>query len=280
MKLEDKTILITGGGSGLGLKLARRLADANRVVIAGRSTSRLRAAHQADPRLRTVALDVTSGASAATVIDRIGDEYGGLDILFNNAGFMSDGALGRPDAEASIASELAVNLEGPIRMTRLALPLLRNAPEAAVVFISSGVAIAAVPQHAVYTAAKAGIHSFARSLRADSTSPSILVIEVLPPAIDTDLVGTLDIPKITPSAAADAVIRGMRRGRQQIAIGRIRPLITLARIAPRAADALVQRALRPSRSATTDMASALGLPSASQTSGGERLGLPEEEIEP
>jgi uncharacterized oxidoreductase len=252
MKLEDKTILITGGGSGIGLELARRLADANHVIIGGRSTSRLRAAHESDPRLRAVALDVTSEASAASVIDRIRDEYGRLDVLVNNAGFMSDGDLGAPGAEGSIAAELAVNLEGPIRMTRLALPLLRASPEAAIVFISSSVAIAAVPQHAVYTAAKAGIHSFARSLRADSTISSILVFEVLPPAVDTDLVGALDVPKITPSAVADAVISGMRRGQQQIAIGQIRPLMAIARIAPRAADALVQRALRTSPSATVE----------------------------
>jgi uncharacterized oxidoreductase len=250
MKLEDKTILITGGGSGIGLELARRLADANQVIIAGRSTTRLRAVHETDPRLRPVPLDVTSEASASSVINWLSDEYGGLDMLINNAGFMSDGDLNAPHAEVSIASELAVNLEGAIRMTRLALPLLRAAREAGVVFMSSGLAIAAVPEHAVYAAAKAGIHSFARSLRADSTGTTTLVFEVLPPAVDTDLASDLAVSKIAPSAVADAVIRGMRRDKQQIAVARIRPLMIIARISPRTADALIQRALRPSLPAT------------------------------
>jgi uncharacterized oxidoreductase len=245
MKLEDKTILITGGGSGIGLELARRLATGNRVIVAGRSNTRLRAVHDANPELRPVQLDITSEASASNVIERLGDEFLGLDILVNNAGFMSEGDLDAPDAEAAIASELAVNLEGAIRMTRLALPLLRNAPAAAIVFVSSGVAIAAVPQHPVYTAAKAGVHSFARSLRASLASTAIRVVEVLPPVVDTDLARTLDVPKVTASAVADAVIDGMSRDKQQIAVGQIRPLLMVARLAPRLADVLVQRALQP-----------------------------------
>src|SRR5262245_18198405 len=231
MKLEDKTILITGGGSGIGLELARRLSASNRVIIAGRSTARLHAVHDAHPELRPVQLDITSEASAASVIHRLGDESRGLDILVDNAGIMSGGDLNAPDAETSIAAELAVNLEGAIRMTRLALPLLHTSPEAAIVFLSSGVAVAAVPQHAVYAAAKAGVHSFARSLRADLASTSIRVFEVLPPVVDTELARTLDVPKISASAVADALIDGMRRDKRQIAVGQIRPLLWFARLA-------------------------------------------------
>jgi uncharacterized oxidoreductase len=248
MRLEGKTILITGGGSGIGLELARRLADTNHVIIAGRSDAKLRSAHQTDPRLRTVQLDVTSEASATNVVGWLVEEYGGLDILVNSAGFMSDGDLSAPDVETTITRELAVNLEGAIRMTRLALPLLRAAPESAVVYVSSGVAIAAVPRYAVYAAAKAGVHSFARSLRADLARTTTRVFEVLPPVVDTELASALDAPKVAPATVADAVIRGLRRDKQQIAVGPIRPLMVIARIVPRAADALVQRALRPSRS--------------------------------
>lgn len=112
-------------------------------------------------------------------------------------------------------------------------------------FVSSRVAIAAVPQHAVYAAAKAGVHSFARSLRASLAGTAIRVVEVLPPVVDTDFARTLDVPKIRASAVADALIDGMRRDKQQIAVGQIRPLLMFARLAPRLADELVQRALQP-----------------------------------
>src|SRR6266567_1890603 len=112
MRLENKKILITGGGSGIGLELARGLAEANDVVIAGRSTNKLQAARNANSRLRPVQLDVTSEDSAATVIDWLRSDIGGLDLLVNSAGVMNGGDLTAPDAGTTSADELAVNLEG------------------------------------------------------------------------------------------------------------------------------------------------------------------------
>jgi short-subunit dehydrogenase involved in D-alanine esterification of teichoic acids len=246
MKLADKRILVTGGGSGIGLELARRLAADNRVVIAGRSTRKLFSAREDDPRLRPVQLDVTSEASATEAIDRIRSDLGGLDLLVNNAGVMIGGPLTAPDAAASQAQELAVDLEGAIRMTRLALPLLEAAPDAGVVFMSSAVALTAVPGLSVYAAAKAALHSFARSLRAELDGTSVRVFEVLPPVVDTELARGIAGPKLAPSAVADKIIEGIERGRTQIPVAQVRPLMLLARLAPRTADRIVQRAVRPS----------------------------------
>ena len=134
---------------------------------------------------------------------------------------------------------------GTIRMTRLALPLLEASPEAAVVFMSSATAVTAVPGLAVYAATKAALHSLARSLRRELPGRGIRVVEVLPPVVDTALAGHLDVAKTSPSAVADAMITGLARDRSQIAVGPIRLLIPLARIAPRLADHLVLRALGP-----------------------------------
>jgi len=125
MKLEGKKVLITGGASGIGLELAHRLADGNDVVIAGRSADRLNAARDGDPRLCTVQLDVTSQANAESVVDWLGSEFGGLDLLINSAGIMSaDAGPGNADPASD---QIAVNLVGSIRMTHLALPILREA---------------------------------------------------------------------------------------------------------------------------------------------------------
>ena len=193
-------------------------------------------------------LDVTSDDSAAAVIDWLRSDFGGLDLLVNSAGYMSSGDLGAPCAATTSGNELDTNLGGPIRMTRLALPLLRQAPEAGIVYISSAVALTAVPQLSVYAAAKAGLHSFARSTRAGLTDTNIHIFEILPPLVDTDLASEIDARKIAPSAVADAIIHGITHNRQQIAIAAVRPLVPLARLAPRLADRLVQRALQPSPS--------------------------------
>ena len=245
MKLKNRRILITGGGSGVGLALARQLADANDVVIAGRTTTKLDTARAANRTLRSAQLDVTSEDSACRAIEWVESNLGGLDVLVNNAGVMRGGPLSAPDAAGTSVEEMEINLGGTIRMTRLALPLLSTAPEAGIVFISSAVALAAVPDLAVYAATKAGMHSFARSLRAELAGTPVRVFEALLPVVDTDLARDLDVTKVPASAVAEAIITGVEHGKQQIAIDGVRPLVVIARFAPRIADGIVRRALRP-----------------------------------
>ena len=241
MKLDGKRILITGGGSGIGLALARRLAGANDVVITGRDEAKLDRARESTPSLRTMRLDVTSEEEAGSVLGRLAAELGGLDLLVNNAGVMRRRTL---SASPEPTDELEINLGGTERMTRLALPLLRAQPEAGLLFMSSGVAVAAVPGFAVYAATKAAVHSFARSLRAELDGTPVRVFEVLPPLVDTGLLESdLDVPKRSPAAVADAIIEAVGRDRLEIPIGPIRPLMWLARVAPRLADRIVLRSL-------------------------------------
>jgi uncharacterized oxidoreductase len=243
MKLEGKRILITGGGSGIGLELACRLADSNQVVIAGRDKAKLDAARQRTPRLRALRLDVSSDREARDAIDLLASELGGLDLLVNNAGLLRSYPLAAADAETKAVEDVQVNVIGVIRMTHLALPLLEKSADAAVVFMSSAVALAAVPRWSVYAATKAAVHSFARSLRAELADSGIRVFEVLPPVVDTGPVGELDVRKLPPAAVADAIVRGLRRNRSEIRVGSVRQLAPLARIAPRLADRIVTRAL-------------------------------------
>jgi uncharacterized oxidoreductase len=242
MKLEGKRILITGGGSGIGLELARRLAGANEVAIAGRDLAKLERVRAETPALVPVRLDVTSLEDASGAVDWVASEFGGLDLLVNNAGVFG-GRFDGPDAEAESVADVEINLLGPIRLTRLVLPLLDASPEAGVVFMSSGVAVGAAPGFAVYSATKAAVHSLARSLRAEFAERRIRVFEVLPPVVATDFALDLDVPKVPPSAVVDAVLQGLAADREEIAVGRIKLLLPLARLSPRLADRLVQRAL-------------------------------------
>jgi uncharacterized oxidoreductase len=143
--------------------------------------------------------------------------------------------------------DVEVNLLGALRMTRLALPLLDASSAGAVLFLSSAVALAAVPGFAVYAATKAAVHSLARSLRAELKPRGIRVFEALSPVVDTGPVQELDVPKLSAAAVADAIITGLQQDREEIRVGRVRQLAPLARLSPRLADRIVTRALTPLR---------------------------------
>ena len=245
MKLEDKRILITGGGSGIGLELARRLADSNKVIIAGRDEAKLERARTQTPTLYTRRLDVTSEDEARAAISWARSEFAGLDLLVNNAGLLRPYALSTDAAAVQSVEDVEVNLIGALRITRLALPLLEASTEGAVIFMSSAVALAAVPGFAVYAATKAAVRSLARSLRAELKPSGIRVVEVLPPVVDTGPVHALNVPKLPPGAVAEAIIAGIERDREEIRVGPVRQLAPLARIAPQLADRIVTKALTP-----------------------------------
>jgi uncharacterized oxidoreductase len=245
MKLEGKTILITGGGSGIGLELAFQLSGANHVVIAGRDEAKLAQARARTPALRTLRLDVTSEEDAERAVTWLEGELGGLDLLVNSAGFFRGYTLAAADAQAKTIEDVEVNLIGALRMTRRTLPLLEGSAEGAILLISSALALAAVPGFAVYAATKAAVHSLARSLRAELRERGIRVFEALPPVVDTAQAQGLDVPKLAPAAVAGAIVAGLERDREEIRIAEVRRLAPIARIAPGLADRLVTRALTP-----------------------------------
>lgn len=246
MKLHEKRVLITGGVSGIGLELARRLAHANEVVIAGRDTSKLDRARAATPALRTLRLDVTSEQEGRRAIEWLRSELGGLDLLVNNAGVMRSYGISASEAATASVEDVEIKLGGSIRMTRLALPLLEDALEGGVLFMSSAAALGAVPGMAVYAATKAALHSLVRSLRAELSDRAIRVFEVLPPVVDTEPAHDLDVTKISPAQVADATLAGVSRNREEIRVAQVRQLVPIARLAPRLADRILARALNPS----------------------------------
>jgi uncharacterized oxidoreductase len=241
MDLRNRRILITGGASGIGLELARRLNDGNHVVVAGRDSAKLEQAVAADPALGAVQLDVTSEASSRAALGDVVERLGGLDILVNSAGIMGPIAFTDAAEAASVEAEVGVNLVGSMRMTRLALPHLER-PDGAVVFLSSALALTAAPGLASYAATKAGVHSFARSLRAELAG-QVSVFDVLPPFVDTALAAGFDGAKLSPHAVAADIVAGMRRDRFEIRAGRVNALAWMARLSPAAADRIIAREL-------------------------------------
>lgn len=241
MRLEQRKILITGGGSGIGLALAQALAPANDVVIAGRDVEKLERAKAGLPVLHTLRLDVTSEEEARTGVAWMADRFGGIDLLVNSAGVLH-GQFESATADQTTADEVGINLLGSARMTRAALPLLRRSDDGAVVFFSSALALGASPGLAVYAATKAAIHSLARSLRAELRN-AVKVFDILPPFVDTDLARGLGRTKLPAARVADKIVHAIAQDQFEVPIGRIKALGLISRVAPSLADAILAREL-------------------------------------
>jgi len=187
MKTSGNTILLTGGGSGIGRALAQRWHDAgNKVVVAGRNTGTLGETAAGRPGIHVERLDVDDVAGLKNNVASILERHPEINVLVNNAGIMRfeklDGARGLADAEATIAT----NLLGPIRLTDALIDHLLGKEDAAVVNVTSGLAFVPLVTTPTYSATKAGIHSYTVALR-EALRGRIEVIELAPPGVQTDL---------------------------------------------------------------------------------------------
>jgi uncharacterized oxidoreductase len=265
MLLEQRKILITGGGSGIGLALAKALAPMNDVVIAGRDVRKLEQARASLPALHTLRLDVSSEGEARTAVDWMTNRLGGIDLLINSAGVLKGHAF-ESAADSAITEEVVVNLLGSVRMTRVALPFLRRSDDGAVVFFSSAMALGASPGMAVYAATKAAVHSLARSLRAELRN-EVKVFDVLPPWVDTELARGLARTRMPAARVVDEIVRALRRNQFDVYIGRIKALGVISRLAPSVADALLSRELigSPGTGTPAERQAAGGVPGSGRT---------------
>jgi uncharacterized oxidoreductase len=203
MNLTGNTILITGGGSGIGRGLAEALHQlGNQVVIAARRQSALDETTAANPGMKSLPLDVESPAAIRAFAAQLVADFPSLNVLINNAGIMRAENLRaqQPDL-ADAESIVTTNLLGPIRLTAALLPHLEKQPHATVMNVSSGLAFVPLVFTPTYCATKAAIHSYSQSLRYQLKSTSVEVLELIPPYVQTDLMDGADDPRAMPLAA-------------------------------------------------------------------------------
>jgi len=189
MKTTGNTILITGGGSGIGRGLAEAFHKrGNEIIITGRRQSVLDEVTRANPGMHGYAMDVNDPLSIEALVETVTAKHPKLNVLFNNAGIMVRKEL-TPDMLDLAAAEAIVttNLLGPIRMVSALLPHLRKQQDAAIINVTSGLAFVPLANTATYCATKAAVHSWTLSLRYMLTAQGIEVIELPPPAVQTDL---------------------------------------------------------------------------------------------
>jgi uncharacterized oxidoreductase len=185
--MTGNTILITGGGSGIGAALAHRFHDlGNTVIIAGRRIETLEATIGDRQNMHALPLDIEDPAAISAFAETLIARFPDVNVLVNNAGIMRFEALERArdlsDAEATITT----NLLGPIRLTNALVEHLATRPDAAIVNVSSGLAFVPLVATPTYSATKAAIHSYTQSLRS-ALAGKVEVIELAPPAVQTEL---------------------------------------------------------------------------------------------
>jgi uncharacterized oxidoreductase len=187
MKPSGNTILITGGGSGIGEALAHRFHDlGNKVIVAGRRREALEGAIGGREGMFALEVDVADTASIAAAARWLIAEHPDLNVLVNNAGIMVSEQLTAPRDLAVAEATVATNLLGPIRLTDALVDHLSSRPSGAIVNVSSGLASVPLVSAPTYSATKAAIHSYTLSLR-EQLKGKVEVIELIPPGVQTDL---------------------------------------------------------------------------------------------
>ncbi len=248
MKLNEQKVLITGGSSGIGLAMATALvARGNQVMICGRDPERLKTATQAlGKNAYCFQADLAQEEDLRALLDAARTRMDGLSLLINNGGIQFNyqyDQVPTSDALRQTDEEIMTNLTGLIKLTALSLPLLREAEEAAVVNLSSGLAFVPKQSAPVYSATKAGVHAFTKALRhqLESGPKPIRVFEAIPPLVDTAMTTGRGKGKMTPAQCADEILRGVEADRREIRVGLIRVLLPLNRFAPHLAERIMRR---------------------------------------
>jgi uncharacterized oxidoreductase len=220
VNLNGHTVLVTGGASGIGFAIASRFhAAGSRVIVCGRREKMLRAAADAHPGLVTRQYDLAREDAREELADWLLDEHPTLDVLVNNAGIQRRFRLAEPEPWADTREELAINLDAPIHLTLLLLPTLRERG-GTIVNVTSGLALVPMAIAPVYCATKAALRSFTLSLRHQLRDDPVRVVEILPPAVNTDLGGRgLHTFGASLDEFADAVMARLANDETEIAYG-------------------------------------------------------------
>lgn len=191
MQTTGNTILITGGGSGIGRGLAEAFHNAgNQVIISGRRKAALDEVTAANPGMDSFTVDITDKADIIRFAAEVIERYPALNAVINNAGIMADeDVLAAPDYLDTAEATIATNLLGPIRLTAALIPHLLQQARATIMTVSSGLAFVPKASTPTYSATKAAIHSYTQSLRYQLRNTAVEVIEIAPPYVQTTLQG-------------------------------------------------------------------------------------------
>jgi uncharacterized oxidoreductase len=235
MKLTGRTILITGGSAGIGLAFALKFLElGNEVIVTGRRQAVLDEVKATHPRLHTIQGDVADPEQVDALAAQVKAEFPRLDVLMNNAG------IGHPknlresaDQLEGLMAEFNVNVGGVIQVTSALIDIL-TANRGTIINVSSMLAFAPVPAMPIYSATKAAVHSYTQSLRFQLEDSGVEVIELMPPAIETDMTSEFpeEVSKITTEELVRQSFAALKAGTTEIRPGQTNQAAFMRRLAP------------------------------------------------
>lgn len=218
MKLSSNKILITGGATGIGLGLAGRfISEDNTVIVCGRRASALDEARSAFPSLITKTADLSTEAGREELVAWVQEEHPDLNVLINNAGMQNWMQVTDHDFYQRAKEELAINVEAPLHLTSL---FLKHPALDTIINVTSGLSFVPLAKTPVYSGTKAFFHSFTLSLRYLLRDRNIEVIEMIPPALNTDLGGKGLHDHAPPvSAFVESIFEQLKEGKTELTFG-------------------------------------------------------------
>lgn len=241
MELNNKTILITGGTSGFGYEFAARLIElGNTIIITGRDQAKLDQTKKELPKIHTFQSDVSDPRQIEKLYTQVTSRFPELNMLINNAGEMRKLSLHDTSIDLQdITREIEINLMGPIRMVQQFLPHLKKMKSAAILNVTSGIAMIPIPLSPIYGASKSGLRSYTKSLRVQLKNTNIRVFELVAPGAKTplndkfaDVDGFDEKMMMEPDKLIAAAIKGLQKDTDEIYPGLARIMRIMSRIAP------------------------------------------------
>lgn len=191
MQTSGNTLLVTGGGSGIGRALAEAFhRRGNQVIVAGRRQAALDAVASVNSGVATMTVDLNQPQDITRFAARVANDFPALNVVIHCAGIMQAEDWRADDVDLAMAeSTIATNLLAPVRLTAALLPLLRRQPHASVLTVSSGLAFLPLAITPAYSATKAAVHAFSEALRYQLEGIGVDVVEIVPPYVQTELMG-------------------------------------------------------------------------------------------
>jgi len=244
MELAGKTILITGGGSGIGLEAGKQfLENGANVIITGRNQDKLDQAKQLYPALITFRSDAGNPQEANALYKQV-EAMGGIDLLYNNAGVMGAAlnlGITNDKHSASARYEMDVNYFGVIYLNNLFLDMLKARPEGAIINTTSLLSYVPSITETTYSASKAALRFYTETLRThlQLSGSQVKVFELLPPVVDTPMTADRKDKKITPEFLINKLIAGIKNDTFTIRVGDTKIVYWVNRLFPALAYKLV-----------------------------------------